>query len=279
MASSSLRARDFEKLSSFIRKTTGIKLGQQKKTLLESRLHKRLHHLGMGSFDEYCGYVFSPEGIENELVHLINTVTTNKTDFFREYAHFEYLTNAVLPDLVRAHGAGVRRPLAAWSAGCSTGEEPYSMAIIMSEFAKRLTDGFDFIVTGSDISTRVLEKASSGIYAETAMSPVPMELKKKYFLKGKGAKTGFSKICRELRSKVEFRTINLMEDEFGFREELDIIFCRNVIIYFDKDTQERLLKRFCEFLHPGGYLFIGHSDSFSSFSLPLTKIAPSIYRK
>ena len=271
----SLSARDFSRLSRFIYDTCGIKMPDVKKTMLEARLQKRLRGLGMRGFGDYCDYLFSPAGMDQELVQMLDMVTTNKTDFFREPDHFDYLTQKVLPDWCSRH-PGAR--LAIWSAGCSSGEEPYTLAMVLSEFALA-NPGFDFQILATDISTRVLEKAKNAIYPEVLVEPVPLALKKKYLLRSKDRSSGTVRIVPQLREKVRFRRLNFMDEDFGMREQLDIIFCRNVIIYFDRPTQERLLRRFHQQMKPGAFIFMGHSETLSGLDVPLTSVFPTVYRK
>jgi chemotaxis protein methyltransferase CheR len=271
----SLSARDFGRLSRFIYDTCGIKMPEVKKTMLEARLQKRLRSLGMHSFTDYCDFLFSAEGMEQELVQMLDMVTTNKTDFFREPDHFHYLTQTVLPEWVKRHPGGT---LAIWSAGCSSGEEPYTLAMVLSEFAAR-NPGFDFRILATDISTRVLEKAKTAIYSESQVEPVTIELKKKYLLRSKDRSSGMVRIVPELREKIRFRRLNFMDDDFGMREPLDIIFCRNVIIYFDRQTQEKLLQRFHHNMKAGAYIFMGHSETLSGLNVPLVSVYPTVYRK
>lgn len=273
-----LSSRDFCRLSQLIKTHCGIKMPASKQTMLEARLQKRLRALGLKSFGNYCDYLFSPEGMDKELVHLIDVVTTNKTEFFREPQHFEYLVQAVLPKLLRAQDTGIRRWLRIWSAGCSTGEEPYTLAMVLSEFAERYP-GFQYAVLATDISTDVLDKAKLGIYERSRVDPVPMALKKKYLLRNKDESRGLVRIVPELRARVQFCRLNFMGDDFDLREPMDIIFCRNVIIYFDRPTQERILNQLCRYLIPGGYLFLGHSETLSGLSVPLLPAAPTVYRK
>jgi chemotaxis protein methyltransferase CheR len=263
-----LSKRDFSRLKDFIYKECGINIVDSKKTMLEARLQKRLRKLDLTSFSQYCDYLFSPHGIDEELTDMINQVTTNKTDFFREPAHFEYLRHKVLPELTRTGGT-----IAAWSAGCSTGEEPYTLAMVFKEF------GCNFVILATDISTRVLDKAKLAVYDEERIDPISPELRRKYLLASKDRAKRLYRITPELREHVKFRKLNFMDGDFGFREPLDIIFCRNVIIYFDKPTQERLLNKFCNYLSPHGYLFMGHSETLFGMNVPLAQAAPTIYRK
>jgi chemotaxis protein methyltransferase CheR len=268
----------FARLSEYIRTACGIKLPPAKKTMLEGRLRKRLHALGIESFDRYCEHLFSSHGSESEYIHMIDVVTTNKTDFFREPDHFDYLSETVLPELVSAHGPGVRNRLIVWSAGCSTGEEPYTLAMVLSEFAEQCP-GFRFSILATDISTAVLEKAKSGIYEHEKVAPIPMMFRKKYLLKSKDRDKGLVRIAPELRAAVRFERLNFMEEDYEIAESIGVVFCRNVIIYFDRLTQEQFLKRISQYLMPGGYLFVGHSESLHSMDLPLVQTATTVYRK
>jgi len=270
--------KDFCRLSEFIYLECGIKMSSAKKIMLEARLRKRLRMLGVKTYGEYCDYLFSPTGIDNELIHMIDLVTTNKTDFYREPAHFDYLVKQALPELTHAGDAGIRRPLMVWSAGCSTGEEPYTLAMVLGEFAESVHI-CQYMILATDISTRVLDVAKLGIYNEEKVSPVPAALKKKYLLRGKDRKRGLVRIIPELRVRVKFRRLNFMEEDFGMREPMDIIFCRNVIIYFDRKTQENLIRRFCKHLRTGGYLLMGHSETLFGMDVPLKQVAPTIYRR
>lgn len=270
--------KEFRKLGEYIHSRYGIKMPPVKKTMLEARLQKRLRDLGMSSFSEYSKYVFSPEGEKEELFNMVDMVTTNKTDFFREPQHFTYLTESALPTVEQEWGGGIRRTLKIWSAGCSSGEEPYTLAMVLSEYAGK-RHGFSFEVLGSDISTRVLERAHAAIYQEFKVDPVPMDLKKKYLLRSRDRSREEVRIVPELRRLVNFRRINFIDEDFGMREKMDIIFCRNVIIYFDRPTQERLLNRLSGHLREGGFIFMGHSETLSGLRVPLKPVAPTVYRK
>jgi chemotaxis protein methyltransferase CheR len=269
---------DFFRLSKLIQDFCGIKLPLVKKTMLEGRLRKRLNALGMESFAGYCDSLFDPKSAGDEYVHMLNAVTTNKTDFFRESNHFDYLLGRVLPELVSSQGLGIGKLLNVWSAGCSTGEEPYTLAMVLSDFTEKVP-GFVFSVLGTDLSTKVLSKAVSGIYEHDRVDPIPMPLRKKYLLRSKSKDAGLVRIAPELRSLVRFARLNLMEDDYGIREQMGVIFCRNVLIYFDRPTQEVLLGHLSQHLISGGYLFIGHSESIHGMDLPLVQTATTIHRK
>jgi chemotaxis protein methyltransferase CheR len=269
---------DFYRISRLIQNECGIKMPAPKKVMLEARLRKRLRFLQINSYAEYCDYLFSPKGITNELVHMLDVVTTNKTDFFREPEHFDYLYSTALPELVNAHGAGTRRKLMAWSAGCSSGEEPYTLAMILDKFADRC-DGFQYSILATDISTKVLEKAYFGIYPQEKVLPVPFELKKQYLLRSKDKTKRLIRVAPEIRARVTFQRLNLMDEDSGIHEKMDVLFFRNVIIYFNKSTQKVILNRICRHLRPAGYLFTGHSETLHGLDLPLRQVASSIYRK
>ena len=271
-----LSARDMDRLSRLIYDQSGITLNQEKKIMLEGRLRRRINVLKLGSYREYCDYLFDGGGHESEeLVSLIDVVTTNKTDFFREKAHFDYLVAKALPELVSAETGG--RELLFWSAGCSTGEEPYTLAIVLTEY-QQTHPGFRFRILATDISTTVLEKAELAVFHADVVAPVPVDLQRKYFMRSRDRDSGKMRVVPELRKMIEFRRLNLMED-FGLDELAHAIFCRNVIIYFDRPTQERLFNKFSDRLVPGGYMFVGHSESLHRMDVPLVPVAPALYRK
>ncbi len=246
---------------------------------MEGRLQKRVKKLGMQSFSRYCDYLFSREGLEEELPFMINEITTNKTDFFREPAHFEYLVRYALPELMRRETFTPRRPLRVWSAGCSSGEEPYTLAMILQDFSQGCPTGLPFTILATDISTNVLEKAKIGVYEEEKVAPVPASLKKEYLLRSRDKSRRLVRIIPELRSRVKFMRLNFMDRDYELQGAQDIIFCRNVIIYFDKKTQEALLNRFRKCLSPHGYIFMGHSETILGMDVSLTQVAPTVYRK
>jgi chemotaxis protein methyltransferase CheR len=268
----------FEDLRNFIYSEVGINLTPVKKIMLEGRLHKRLRMLGLTSFEEYCDLLFSDAGRNVELAKMIDEITTNKTDFFREPAHFQFLASDALPSLMRAEKAPGSKKLTIWSAGCSSGEEPYTIAMVVQDFMQGYGDE-SFQVIATDISRRVLEKGSKAVYEENKVSSIPLQLSKKYLLRGKNRHSGLFRISPEIRSHVAFRRLNFMDRDFGFRERFDIIFCRNVIIYFDKTIQEKLLNKFCDCMRKGSYIFMGHSETLFGMDLPLVQVAPTVYRK
>lgn len=271
----------FLKFSDFIQNELGIKMPEAKRTMLQARLQKRLRYLGLSSFDDYFDFVFSKKGQETELVHMIDAITTNKTDFFREPQHFEYLVDVVLPKLITRVGAGVRRKAMVWSAGCSTGEEVYTLGMVLSEFGNRhhqFGGQFRFSILGTDISTKVLKEAVLGIYDHEKIAPVPHAMRKRYLLRSKDKSKNLVRIAPELRGMVQFRRLNFMSEYFSLNESMDVIFCRNVLIYFDRENQEKVLNRLCRHLIPGGYLFTGHSETLNGLNVPLVQERSTIYR-
>ncbi|MFH0724825.1 MAG: protein-glutamate O-methyltransferase [Pseudomonadota bacterium] len=277
-APQAMSPKTFERFREFVTTHLGIKMPDVKKTMLQSRLQKRLRLLSIDSYEDYYDYVFSARGRQAELTHMIDAVTTNKTDFFREPKHFDYLVRAALPDLLQARSAAASKTFRFWSAGCSTGAEPYTLGMVLSEFAERVA-GFQFAIIATDISQRVLEEARAGIYSEEMAAPIPLPLRKKYLLRSKNPQENAVRINSEIRSKVRFGRLNFMEDSFGLRQNVDVIFCRNVLIYFDRSTQEQVVNRLCRHLHTGGFLFLGHSETLNGLSVPLTQIYPTIYKR
>jgi len=270
---------EFKRLSDFIFNHCGIKMPPVKKIMLESRLQKRLRSLGMESYGEYCDYLFHSPDRENEYPHMIDCVTTNKTDFFREPVHFKFLSDKLLPEFVNTEGdSNDTMKFTVWSAGCSSGEEPYTLAMVLSDFASQHA-GFQFSIIATDISNKVLDIARLAIYGEEQAANVPMQMKQKYLLRGKDRQNKLVRIAPKTRSHVQFKRVNLMDDKIMPRESIDVIFCRNVIIYFTRETQFELIGRLCTYLKAGGYLFLGHSENIHGFSLPLARVSSTIYRK
>ena len=267
--------KEYSHFSEFIYAEVGIKLPMAKKTMVEARLQKRIRYLDMTTHSEYIAYLFSPQGMQDELIHLIDVVTTNTTEFFREPKHFEMLRDTILPSLMNKNKA--YQPIRVWSAGCSTGMEPYTLAIVLSEFASSVR-GFTFSILATDISTQALRAAVRGIYDEERVVAIPKHIKSKYFLRSKDKTKQLVRMAPEIRRQVEFQRLNFME-EFQLSKPMHIIFCRNVVIYFDKPTQQKLFTKLCRNLLQGGYLFIGHSESLAGMDLPLNQLAPTLYQR
>lgn len=267
--------RDYTRLCELIYAEAGIHLGTEKRVMLEVRIKRRLKTLNLETYGEYCDYLFGHKGLKDEITHLIDVVTTNKTDFFRESKHFDFLVETALPELTERIGG---RPFVIWSAGCSTGEEPYTMAIVLSEYALA-HPGFRFRIQASDISTIVLGKAEMGVYTDEVVAPVPPTLRRKYFMRSRKPGSNQVRVVPELRRCVEFRRLNFMDSDYCIPQKAEAIFCRNVIIYFDRPTQERILQKLSACLIPGGYLFVGHAETLHDMNLPLESVAPALYRR
>jgi chemotaxis protein methyltransferase CheR len=269
---------DFLNFSSLIYSESGIHISAAKKSMLSSRLFKRLKALDIASYSLYYDYLVHSPGKTFELESLINVVSTNKTEFFRENAHFDFLHNKALPELAQNTRFKAETKFYAWSAGCSTGEEPYTIAKVISEYLQGESAG-DFSLFATDISTDVLEKAMSGVYGCREVESIPDNYKKKYLMKGKGPMEGFYKIVPELRSKVIFKKLNLQDSFYNLGSKMDFIFCRNVVIYFDKTNQRKVYTNLCNNLVPGGFLFIGHSETLIGADSNMKRIAPTVYQK
>jgi len=266
---------EFSKISAFIFTEYGIKLPPAKKTMLESRLQKRLRELNISSFKSYFDYVFSNEGRKEELINMVNVITTNKTDFFREADHFDYLSKNVLPEWIRENPG---RTMKFWSAGCSSGEEPYTISMVMNDYSACYPP-IDYSIFATDLSTDVLNKAITAVYHEDRIEALPLTIKRKYFLKSKDATNRTVRISPELRKKVMFQRLNFMDGIYNVPSPFDVIFCRNVLIYFSKETQEEVIKKLVSKLKTGGYFFLGHSESVTHMNVPLFQIKPTIFKK
>lgn len=265
----------FELFKEFIETNLGIKIPPSKKIMLESRLAKRLRALKISTYEEYCDYVFSPEGFEREIQQLIDVVTTNETDFFREDNHYEILREQILPELVLSRGLD---ELNVWSVAASTGQESYTLAMVLEEFS-RARSPFRYRILGTDISETVLRVAQTGIYTEHQAAKIPATLKRKYCMQSKNPEQKTIRFKPEIRERIMFRKMNLMDDVYQIKKKYHIVFCRNVFIYFDRPTQKKVLERIYSHMEPGGYLFMGHSENIGSVQLPLSNVASAVYKK
>jgi chemotaxis protein methyltransferase CheR len=267
----SITADEFRRFRTLIYDESGISLSEQKQTLLASRLSKRLRDLNLTTFSEYYARVTKDPSSE-EFTRMLDLISTNKTDFFREPKHFDFLREQVLPEL-----ESVKR-IRIWSSACSTGEEPYTIAMTLVDNVPHPAQ-WDFKILSTDLSTRVLAKAASGTYDEERLRDVPPDIVRRHFLRGRGESAGLLKVKPHLADMIRFRRLNLMDNEFPIKSPLDLVFCRNVMIYFDRPTQETLVNKFHRYLKPGGYLFIGHSESLQWVTHPFKSLAPTIYQK
>jgi chemotaxis protein methyltransferase CheR len=268
---------EFHQIQRLVKESTGIALSEHKRSLVVSRLGKRLRALALTSFRGYTEYLTGPDGA-GEWEQFVNAITTNKTDFYREPVHFEFLGQEVLGGLKTRASRGGDRRLRIWSAGCSTGEEPYTIAITVRDALGSLLT-WDARILASDIDTKVLEQAARGIYTAERAAEVPPAILRRHFLRGSGSQAGLVKVAPETQGLVTFRRINLLETPWPIRTTFDCIFCRNVIIYFDRPTQERLMRQFAELLRDDGYLFLGHSESLHGVCDQFEFLRNTIYRK
>lgn len=261
-----LSQKDFDYIRNIVYKESGIKLSEMKRALVQSRLLRRMRELGIHHYQEYCNYL--RDNYNDEIENLINCITTNKTEFFREREHFSILQRIIEQELSHKN-------ISIWSAGCSTGEEAYSIAIVLHEsnFNKQ------FHIIATDIDTKVLQTAQNGIYPIEAVQVFDVSLLKKYFLKGKEQYDGYAKVKNFLKEKISFQYLNLLDESFNLKGKFDIIFCRNVMIYFDKDVQAKVLQKFYDYLPKGGYLFLGYAEAIVNANLPFHYVAHSVYQK
>jgi len=263
----SMSGEEFETLSIFIGDVLGLQIRPEDMQMLESRLMNRLRALHMATFLEYSGYLMSERGINNELDNFIDAITTGKTHFWRESDQFDFIIEGGAGKLLKT-----RQAIRAWSVGCSTGEEPYTIAMALAEHARKFGD-FSFRVLGSDISQHSIEKASRAQYEHESTMKLPASLRERYFSREGGKYT----ISNKLRDKVTFQRINLLDHDYSMQGDMDMAFFRNVSIYFRPEVRERILRSICSRLSPGGLLFIGHSESIGEFDLPLEPLESSIY--
>ncbi|MDR7505834.1 MAG: protein-glutamate O-methyltransferase [Armatimonadota bacterium] len=264
---------DFERLRRLALELTGIALGPGKRTMLEARLSRRLRALGLRSFGEYYRLLERQGPADEERVRFVNALTTNKTEFFREAHHFAFLREQWAPAR-RRQAAGLGSRVRLWSAGCSSGEEPYSIAMTLLE---ALGPAWDFRILASDIDTEVLARAQAGIYTREELARVPVALRRRYFVPTAGPER--MRIRPEVQARVVFRQINLLAEPWPIRTRFEIIFCRNVLIYFDRATQRRVVERFARVLAPSGLLVLGHSESLLGLATGFTHLGGTIYRR
>ena len=272
-AADTLADADYDFLRRLIYEHSRINLGPEKRALVSGRVAKRLRALKIGGYREYCQWLKTAAGAE-ELGHLVDVISTNHTHFFREEKHFDWLRAVLLPQWRFCNDE--RETFRAWSAASSSGEEPYTLAIVLAEFF-----GLDgkWTIDATDISTRILNRAEQAIYDSEKLAPVRPELLRRYFQRGVGQFEGQFRVKEALRRRVRFQHLNLLQPDYPFAQRFDLILCRNVMIYFDRPTQETLIGKLTEQLEPGGHLFVGHSESLSGVRHSLRQLQPAIYLK
>ena len=265
--------KDFQRVKKLVLEHTGICLSDIKHDMMYSRLAKRLRRLELDNFSDYIDLIES--GDESELGDFINSVTTNLTSFFREQHHFDYLKTTLIPHLMKLNAD--TRKIRIWSAGCSTGEEPYSLAITLKETIPD-NAGWDVKILATDLDTNVLETGSNGVYSMERVNGISSSVLKRWFNKGKGEKEGLVRASNELRDMIIFKQLNLM-GQWPVKTGVDVIFCRNVVIYFDKATQTVLFDRYAETLRSDGYLVIGHSENLHNVTDRFKLLGKTIYQR
>jgi chemotaxis protein methyltransferase CheR len=272
-----LSDRYFKAFAEVIEKRVGIKLPAAKQTMVEGRLRKRVRALDLADVNDYARHIFDRGHLEEELPHLIDCVTTNKTDFFREPSHFEFLRNVAVPALLKLHATRVAS-LKIWSSASSTGAEAYTIAMVLQELSEQRKD-FRFSILGTDISTDVLREAKAAIYPTAFIEPIPAAMRQRYVLVAKQAGRGVARIAPELRALTRFERLNLMDPHYPVDQDVDVIFCRNVLIYFDKPRQQAVVERLASHLRPGGYLLLGHSESMAGSGVAsISQIVPTVFQ-
>lgn len=270
-----LTDREFEKISDLVKNLCGINLHQGKKELVKARLNKRLRALNLSNFDDYIAHIRA-DASGDELITMLDAISTNLTSFFRENGHFEHLAQTVLPQIV-ANRAGARGRLRIWSAGCSSGEEPYTIAIVLHETIQDLA-AWDAKILATDLSTKVLAKAVEGVFNADRLRGIPGAIVQRHFTCVQTKPERVFRVQDSLRRLISFARLNLLE-AWPMTGPFDIIFCRNVMIYFDKPTQTRLIDRFWNLLGPAGILYVGHSESLAGVKHRFEYVRPTVYRK
>lgn len=269
----------FLKLGNMVTERYGIKMPPEKKIMFQSRLQRRLHELEITSFDDYAKMLLCKDQQAKELSILADYISTNKTEFFRENDHFQFVFDKVLTDHLVEKKIDNTKILKFWSAGCSNGQEAYSIAITNEEYIRQKQVKIEYFVVGTDISSRMLKIAREAIYPISSIEGITKELRHRYFLKSKDQKNQKVRIIKDLRDKIAIAYLNLMDSAYLFPENFDVIFLRNTLIYFSPEIQKKVLIKVLNNLKTGGYLFIGHSESLINLHLPIQSIAPSVYVK
>ncbi|MEW6991737.1 protein-glutamate O-methyltransferase CheR [Colwelliaceae bacterium 6441] len=269
-----LTDKEFKFICQLVYEIAGIVLNDSKREMVYRRLTRIIRERKLSSFSEYCQLL--QDNVEQEKNYFINAITTNLTSFFREGHHFDYLTKTELPSLIQKNKQD--KKIRIWSSASSTGEEPYSIAATVSESLKSYLSSWDIKILATDIDSDVLAKGKAGIYDERRIEDIPEKYKKAYFSKGTGLNANKVKVDPKLQKLLTFKQLNLLH-EWPMKGRFDIIFCRNVIIYFDKKTQQELFERYYEILAPGGLLILGHSENLGAYQKYFENVGRTIFRK
>jgi len=269
---------DHRRVAQYIREVAGIQLPDTKRALIESRLRKRQRARGCASLKDYIRLALEEDASGAEKILLLDQLTTNKTDFFREAAHFDFLKNHLRRCWSDWPASRRRQPLRFWSAGCSSGEEPYTLAMVLNALSDEL-NGLDYRILATDVSTEILRRAKAGVYSQTQIAGIPLAMRKRFLLRHRQPEKPLYRVDASVRQRVVFGQFNLMADSYNFEAPFDFIFCRNVMIYFDNDTREKMLSRFHRVLLPDGLFFIGHSEGLAGNRRDFETLIPTVYRK
>jgi len=276
-AADPLSYRYFKAIVDLIEEYVGIRLPPVKQTMVEGRLRKRMRALGLATVNDYASHVFDRGHLEEEFVHLVDCLTTNKTDFFREPSHFEFLRDVAVPSLLKLHPPRTAR-LKIWSSACSNGAEAYTIAMVLQELSHSRKD-FRFSILGTDISTDILREAKAAIYTRAFLDAVPLPMRQRYVMTAKDRGRDVARIAPELRATTRFERLNLMDPCYPVDQDVDVIFCRNVLIYFDKPTQQAVVERLASHLRPGGYLLLGHAESMAGSGVAsISQVVPTVFQ-
>ena len=275
-----LSERHFRAIAELVQSRVGIQLPQAKRIMVEGRLRRRLRALNLDTLEAYGRHLFEAGHLADEFGHIVDCVTTNKTDFFREPAHFDILRDELVPELCgRASRGGSPPSLKLWSAAASTGAEAYTLAMVLQDL---LASGhrFGYAILGTDISSEVLGVAEAAIYPDEMLAGIPPAYHKRYVMLSRDRTRQQGRIVPELRARVRFQRLNLMSERYPVDRDVDIVFCRNVLIYFDKPTQRAVIERLAGHLRPGGYLVVGHSESMAGAGVDsLSQVTSTVFRK
>ncbi|MCF7802824.1 MAG: protein-glutamate O-methyltransferase [Candidatus Marinimicrobia bacterium] len=276
IATVTLSDKEFQKIRDLVYEKAGINLHEGKKTLVQARLGKIIRRDKLAGFNEYYRRIIH-DRTGNKLVELLDTISTNHTYFFREEDHLQWLNRTILPEITELDKIREEKEMRVWSAGCSTGEEPYTLALHILDNCQ-FPEKYRLKILATDLSTKVIRIAEQGVYPEEKVRTVPRAVLLKYFSKGKGKSAGYYRVQEHIRQLITFRKLNLL-DTFPFRKQFALVFCRNVMIYFDRQVQERVVQKMFDVLMPGGYFVVGHSESLSGVTHDFSYIAPTIYKK
>jgi chemotaxis protein methyltransferase CheR len=269
----------FDRFSRMVQDSIGVQLPASKRVMVESRLRRRITELGLGSVDAYFRHLFDNGALSDELDTIFDAVTTNKTDYFREAEHFIHLTERIIPGrLSRRQATGRSSMFKVWSAAASTGAEAYTAAMVLADRESR-RGAFEWRILGTDINRTVLIEAKRAVYSDAIIQPVPAAFRERFLMRGQGPQKGNWRVVPDLRRRVNFQKMNLMDSHYPVDRDLDVIFLRNVLIYFSEADQARVITQLADHLAPSGHLIVGHAEGMVVRHPRLRQVAPAVYRK